>query len=194
MSRRFSSKHPALTDIALLAGNDLAWFSRLRVSRHVNGCDDCQEHLAAFSSLRADVADVPEPALDWSAISADMRANIRLGLEAGECVRKIHSVRRVAPRLAVAMASLVVLLGAGFILHNSHVPPVSQPVARNQSAAPRLEMNRAGIEVRAGGNSLTLLNHRGAVAAQTVGSQGEIRARYIDGETGSVTINNVYLE
>jgi hypothetical protein len=39
-----------------------------------------------------------------------------------------------------------------------------------------------------------LLNGNGAVADQTVNAQGEIRSRYIDGDTGAVTINNVYLQ
>jgi hypothetical protein len=41
---------------------------------------------------------------------------------------------------------------------------------------------------------LIFLNHEGSRADQTVSAQGEIRARYVDGETGSVTITNVYLE
>jgi hypothetical protein len=32
------------------------------------------------------------------------------------------------------------------------------------------------------------------VASQTVSAGGEIRARYVDGDTGAVTINNVSLE
>ena len=39
-----------------------------------------------------------------------------------------------------------------------------------------------------------LLNQEGSVVSHTVSAQGAIRARNIDGNTGSVTINNVYLE
>jgi hypothetical protein len=63
-----------------------------------------------------------------------------------------------------------------------------------RAGAPVLESSGAGLEVRSGGGSMTLLNRHGAVADQTANAQGEIRARYIDGETGTVTINNVYLE
>ena len=55
-------------------------------------------------------------------------------------------------------------------------------------------MTESGLEIRTGANSLTLLNHHGNAANQTVSAQGDIGARYIDGETGSVTINNVYLQ
>jgi hypothetical protein len=41
---------------------------------------------------------------------------------------------------------------------------------------------------------MMLLNRPGVVASQTVSAGGEIRARYVDGDTGAVTINNVSLE
>ena len=61
--------------------------------------------------------------------------------------------------------------------------------------APRLESSNSGLELRTGSNnSMMLLNQAGASISQTVSAQGAIRARNIDANTGSVTINNVYLE
>jgi Cu/Ag efflux protein CusF len=59
---------------------------------------------------------------------------------------------------------------------------------------PVLQSTGAGIELRTGSSSMMLLHRPGAVANQTVSAAGEIRVRYVDSETGAVTINNVSLE
>jgi hypothetical protein len=55
-----------------------------------------------------------------------------------------------------------------------------------------LESTESGLEFRKGDSSLTLLNHVGSVADQTVSAQGVIGARYVD--AGGVTTNHVYLQ
>ena len=181
--------HPRETELALFASGDCGVFSQFRLGRHVRRCAECEQKVEEFESFRADVAadDFLPPGLDWNRLAAEMRANIHLGLEAGECVRPLHAEWRWNPRIALACASLALLIGAGFLLKNPH----SQPVASEQ-AVQILESTGAGLELRTGSVSLTLLNHHGAAAAQTVSAQGEIRARYID--AGAVTINNVSLQ
>jgi hypothetical protein len=49
------------------------------------------------------------------------------------------------------------------------------------------------VEIRSGVSSLELLNRKASITDQTVGAQGQIGVRYVD-DTGSVTINNVYLQ
>jgi hypothetical protein len=176
--------HPSEADLALFAGNDNGALSRFRLGRHVRQCAECEQKVAEFQSLRSGLGfDLPA-GLDWNRLAAEMRANIRLGLEAGECVRTSRGRWRWNPRIAVACASLLLLLGAGFVLHS----PLPQP-ASAELAGPVLESTGSGLELRTGSTSLMLLNHHGAVADQTVSAQGEIRARYID--AGAVTINNV---
>ena len=66
-------------------------------------------------------------------------------------------------------------------------------LSRQPRVLPVLESTGSGLELRAGASSLTILNHHGAIADQTVSAQGEIRATLYRWP-GAVTINNVYLE
>lgn len=183
-------KHLSDTDLALLASRDTGWLRRIVLQRHLRGCGECQDQVAGYQALRAERMELPE--LNWNALAAEMRANIRLGLEAGECVRELPVAGKWNPRLAIAFACLAMLVGASFLLRPGRAVVVSETKVYE---APRLESTNMGLELRTGSNSsLTLLNHEGSVVSQTVSAQGAIRARNIDGDTGSVTINNVYLE
>jgi len=173
-------------DLALLAGGESGRVSRFLLNRHVRGCADCLQKIEAFREVREQTALMPEPAVNWDSLAAEMRANIYLGLEAGACIRPVVPGRKVQIRVGLAFASLATVIAAGFLMKT----PVAKPAP--QTAV--LEVTGSGLEVRSKGGSLTLLNHHGAVADQTVSAQGAIRARYIDGEAGTVTINNVYLE
>jgi hypothetical protein len=183
-------KHPSEADLALFAGGEASGLSRFFLNRHVRDCRACMDQVNRFELLRLELREFHPPALDWNRLAMEMRANIHVGLEAGECVRQA-SVGRGGwnPKLAVALASLLMLIGAGFLL-KSPAPRVPQEAAKEAAAV--LESTGSGLELRHGGSSLTLLNHDGVAADQTVSAQGEIRARYVDG--GAVTINNVYLE
>jgi hypothetical protein len=181
--------HPAANDLALLAGGDAGAFHRFFLDRHVRGCADCQGKIADFRQLREELSqDDSLPDLNWNSLAAEMRANIRLGLEAGACVRSARLSNGWNPRLTVAFASLLLLLASSFFLRDG------RPHVAVESAGPILQSSGSGVEFRTGHNSLTLLNRHGAAADQTVSAQGRVGARYIDGETGAVTINNVYLQ
>jgi hypothetical protein len=184
--------HPRENDLALLAGGEAGRIRRFLLDRHVRTCADCQETIGEYRELRAGLAGVELPDLNWNFLAADMRANIRLGLEAGACVRTPPIFRRWNLRPAIALASLLLFVVAGEFLRDARP---HRPAAAD-SATPVLASTGLGIEISKGANnSLTLLNHHGnAVVNQTVSAQGEIGAGYIDGETGSVTINNVYLQ
>jgi hypothetical protein len=179
--------HPAANDLALLAGGEAGQIRRFFLERHVRGCLDCQGKIAEFQHLRDEICQFDLPDLNWNSLGAEMRANIRLGLEAGACVRNTHVSRNWNPRLSVGFASLLLLVASSFFLRDVRTRP-----AGADSQVPVLQSSGSGIELRSGENSLTLLNHRGVTANQTVSAQGRIAARYID--AGSVTINNVYLQ
>ncbi len=182
--------HPTESELALYAGGDCGRIARFFLNRHIRDCGECQETVAEFEMLRLETASADFPVVNWNQLAREMHANINLGLEAGACVAPVRVNRVWEPRMAFAFASLLFLAGSAFFLSQPG-KPVPSPVAAAQTV---LESSGAGLEVRSGGTSITLLNRHGAVAEQTVGAQGEIRARYIDGETGAVTINNVYLE
>jgi hypothetical protein len=180
--------HPAENDLALLAGGDIGPVQRFLLNRHVENCADCQVKLTGYSALRSELADSELPDLNWNFLAADMRANIRLGLEAGACVRASNPIWTWRPQFTVAFASLLLLAGASLFVREARVYRASEP------ATPVLRMTGLGVELRTGRTSLILLNSHGTAANQTVSAQGGMGTRYIDGETESVTINNVYLQ
>jgi hypothetical protein len=184
--------HPTEVELALLAGGECGVVTQFFLNRHVRKCERCLDTVAEFVMLRHNVAE-QEPHLDWGRLEAEMRANIHLGLEAGECVRTPRQARPWNPRMAVAFASLMLLLGAGVLMRVPKAPSAHTQEANGQSTpASVLESTGSGLELRNGDSSLTILNRYGSVADQTVSAQGVIGARYVD--AGGVTTNHVYLE
>jgi hypothetical protein len=189
--------HPSETQLALLAGGDCNWFKRLWLHTHVSRCGDCRDAIASFHELRSSLHEMPLPAVavkdaDWERLADEMSANIRLGLEAGECIAPAQAEaapRSWIPRLAWGMAGVVVLVGAGMFLRGL-LPHTELPVVH----AAVVESTSKGIQVRTGAGSMTLLNLSDEQPDQTVTSQGAVRARYVDGNTGTVTITSVYAE
>ncbi len=183
-------QHPDETELALGASGDCGVWAGFRLRRHVRGCTECQAAMESFTDLRGALSADLTHGTNWDERALEMRANIRLGLEAGECVRgagvAVVAAPRWNPRFALALASLFLLAGAGIFLRETPTAPVNFP--------PTLASSDAGIEFRSGETSVMLLNRNGVVADQTVSTLGEIRSRYIDGDTGAVTINNVYLQ
>jgi anti-sigma factor RsiW len=188
-------KHPNLAALALHAGGDLAPLARWRVGRHLAKCASCRRELAAFGAAREilpEMAAIPEA--PWNRLAAEMKANIRLGLAAGECVRAEDLPAAVAPpfagvRAAVAFASVIALVAAGLFLER----PAQAPDAGSFLGA-EVRATANGIQVRGGGGALQILNP--GVEANDVNytpdAQGSMRARYVDPGTGYVTVTDVY--
>lgn len=187
-------KHPSQAILALHAGGDLGVFARWRAERHLAGCERCREDVAGYTELRVVLPDLGEtPELPWTRLASEMKANIRLGLAAGECVRAEEKPLRQSlfsgARAAVAVASVVALLVTGFVLeHPAPVPASIDGVELRTTAA------GDGIQVRDGSHALRLLHPGAHNVTYSVGAQGSMRARYVDPETGNVTVNNVYAE
>ncbi|MGD0500273.1 MAG: hypothetical protein ABSC23_17775 [Bryobacteraceae bacterium] len=188
-------KHPNQATLALHAGGDLPLFARWRTGRHLATCVQCRAEAADFEAMRAILPEMAEtPEVPWRRLAGEMKANIRLGLAAGECVRSDDAPLRGTPafagaRAAVAFFSVAALLVTGLILE--HPAPVAD-VARYGGVDLRSTAN--GIEVRGGGEALRLL-HGGAEGKDvtyTPGAQGAMRARYMDSETDYVTVASVY--
>jgi hypothetical protein len=194
-------KHPNQATLALHSGGDLGPFARWRTNRHLAHCDRCREEVAAFSGLREVLPELGEmPELPWNRLAAEMKANIRLGLAAGECVRMTDVPLRRSlfsgARAAVALAIVGALMVTGLLLEH----PIPRP-----NFAPGMpyslpfdgvvvQSTRYGIEVGEG-KQLLQLRHLGASSVTySVNAQGSIRARFVDPKTGYVTINNVYVE
>lgn len=193
--------HPVPQQLALFAGGDLAAWSNWRVARHLHQCQDCSSEVAAYRGAAQDIEQLRElPAdLDWEDLAMEMKANIRLGLAAGECVEQ----ETVGPgifgwRLVAVMASVLVLLASGWLLHmpfsrveqakmTAPLPPISEPGVLLQATS-------TGIQVQENGQSLTMLHRANEPATVSINTSGSVRARYVDSDTGQVTITNVYTE
>jgi hypothetical protein len=185
-------RHPNQAALALLAGGDLGLVARWKAERHVAHCDRCRREVAAHQELRDALPDLGEiPEVSWIPLAAEMKANIRLGLTAGECVRLAKPPLRETAwftrgRAVVAFASAAVLLVAGLVLE--------RPAPRAFSDVVVVQATPNGIQVRGAGQSLGLMHQGARDVTYSVGAQGSMRARYVDPETGLVTINNVYVE
>jgi hypothetical protein len=183
-------KHPSEMDLALFAGGELSRWKQWRVGKHLNDCQACRRDTADFSASRVETAALAElPEVSWNRLAAEMKANIRLGLEAGECVSPHSGPRLVfSPRVLAACASLAALLVASVFLQRP-----SPRGADIKTTGPVLETSGVGIQFREGDQGIMLLNRR-AHDVHDLATGRAMRESYVDSETGQVTINNVYVE
>ena len=204
-------RHPNQATLALHAGGDLGLWGRWITQRHLSKCGLCRDEAAAFAGVREilpELAEIPE--VPWNHLAAEMRANIRLGLAAGECVRAGaasvlraevlqgdtfrgeggESVRETplfsGTRAALAFAGIVVMVATGLIL--THPSPVAG------KEGPLVQATENGIQIRAGGRAFRLMNVGAKTVTYSASADGSMGARYVDPETGYVTINNVYVQ
>jgi hypothetical protein len=185
-------KHPNQSTLALHAGGDLGFFARWKTARHLAKCELCRDEMAAFDEIREmlpDLAEIPE--IQWNRLAAEMKANVRLGLAAGECVRPSESPLRerrlfTGARAAVALASIVTLVATGILLQNT------TPALADERTV--VQTTTDGIQVGTGDQAFRLMNKGAQNVTYSVGAQGSMGARYVDPKTGYVTINNVYAE
>jgi len=189
--------HVSESDLALFAGNDLGALGRWRVNRHLRQCKACRCELERFAEagdlLALESAALPKGA-GWDRLSAEMAANIRLGLAAGRIVAPAQApAEKFTWRPAAVIASATALLITAWWLNVPHGKQYRAPQSAAQSAL-LVQRTDAGIEVRNGNNTLTLLRPRTASAPVEVSTPGSLRERFVDDETGQVTINNVYAE
>jgi hypothetical protein len=198
--------------LALYSGGDLGWWDRMRVSLHVRDCAECSEAVELFcvnrEALRAQAGELPA-GIDWNRLSTEMVANIRVGLAAGRCVeqrRPALVAHRFRP--AAVVASIAALFVGGWWLSVSsdpglHVSTAMQfrqvlhalqrtPAAQSVDNAVTVGSTQDGLEVKQNGAVLRIGHPGAAPALVTASTAGSVRARYIDEDTGQVTITNVY--
>ncbi len=187
-------KHPAGSQLALFAGGDLALLNRWRVQRHLAECDYCRREVEslrhAADQIRTASLD-PIPGLNWTRLADEMTANIHLGLEAGECVAiPTRRPERMGWKAAAVTAGITCTLAAAWWLN----PVPKRQLHTMQAAHVEMRTTASGIQLNENGNALTLLHTRGRQKPIIVSAPGTLRARFVDIETGQVTINNVYTE
>jgi hypothetical protein len=186
-------KHPNQAALALHAGGDLGPFARWKIARHLARCGRCREEVESYGAVREMMPALTEvPDLPWGRLAAEMRANINLGLAAGECVRADEAPLREKPffarsRMAVACASILALVATGVFLQ--HYPGSASP---SRFEGVELQSTGNGIQVREPGGALRLLHEGARDVTYTHGAQGSIGASYVDPDTGYVTVTKLY--
>jgi hypothetical protein len=190
-------KHPTSEQLALYSAGDLAWNQRLPVAWHVRSCAACAAEVQAYGEARAQLqsgaAELP-PHLDWDLLAAEMKANIRLGWTAGAIVGSAPvESRPVADaagwRVAVVLASLSFVVAAGWWLRSTAPLGVAPP-----AAAMVFDARPEGVALQQQDRAFTLLSPSAQPVTTTVNWDGGARARYVDAETGQVTLHHVYSE
>jgi len=207
------SKHVTEADLAVYAAGDVSWWAQPLTRLHVSRCAVCKGRAEAYRAdqqrIRELATDLPA-GLDWDRLAAEIHANIRVGLEAGECVAP-RTGRRGIPagwRVAAAMAGFTALLISAWWLNMPAAQTASLGRAmkamthwqisrglRFEDSGPLVEATAAGIELRENGSALAVthgVNSRPVAVSLSV--QGSARARYIDSDTGQVTITSVYAQ
>lgn len=188
-------RHPHCTDLALYAGGDLPLWRRLSIAWHLKRCPACSEEVDRYGEQRRLTAELsaslPDD-LNWDALAAEMKANIQLGLAAGECVsERAAAPHRLGWRAAAAIACATVIIVSGWWLY---FPRLHPPAAGQEEEGAVLAATSDGIELKDEDRALTLMHASSEPVMLSVSAGGGMEAHYIDDETGMVTINNVYVQ
>ena len=202
-------KHVSESDLALYASGDLGGWQRWTAALHVRRCIECRELAEAYRTLRADARSETSalPAgLDWDRLSAEMRANIHVGLAAGECVtpaaqrERKHAVHSVWRPAAAVAALAIVVTGAWWLnvpasdrLALAHVLR-GLPAGVGEDRGPVVVATPAGIEFRENGSSLGVGLSGAKPEEVSLSVGGSASARFVDEDTGQVTITSVYVQ
>lgn len=184
-------RHPNQATLALHAGGDLGAVKRWFTTRHLTQCALCREEVAGFHEMRELLPNLAElPDISWNRMAAEIKANVRLGLEAGECVRGVEMPLRIASplggwRAVVAFASVIMLVGGCMVLE--------RPTPVVHLAGSSVQSSDTGVQTQSGDERMLGLSNSGAQrVTYTMSAQGSVGARYVDPVTGVVTINTVY--
>jgi hypothetical protein len=203
-------RHTPDNDLALYASGDLALFRRAKVWLHVRGCEECTGLVEAFRAnrlkLRESAANLPD-GLDWEALSGEMTANIRVGLAAGECVApRVHKRAAWPWRPAAVAAGVTALVMAAWWLNMpfadtealgrafraiAHGGRLTLPAEERGTI---VEASFSGVGLRENGSRLGIEQSGVRPVSFSVSAQGSASARYVDDDTGQVTITSVYVQ
>lgn len=196
-------KHPAISDLAIHAGGDLPWWKAWRMDRHVDGCEQCRREIALFRdasvAFREQTSDLPED-IAWDRMAGEMRANIRLGLEASEAIRAYDAPAPETSNpvftwpMAAAAAGILVLLSIGYWA--AAVRKSEQLAAARGPEPVVLEASERGVGISDGSKGMELYAPKTArqAAIVTVSTGGAATAQYLDEDTGQITVNHVFVD
>jgi hypothetical protein len=206
MPMQNSGIHPGIEMLALYSRGDLSWRQRWGVWRHVQGCGACDNQVARFRSAipvlrqaaKEETLAGSEPIANWSSLEREMIGNIKVGLDAARCIENVGRSHSTGRRLALTTGLLSVVLTVGWIMNvpaaqRLHLEDSLRRITGLYRPSPSgtvVQTTAHGIAVRSQGATLTLLNPSSATVS--LSGPSAVGARYIDDETGQITITNVY--
>jgi len=199
------ARHPNPETLALYSAGDLRLMTRLKVGRHVARCGDCEQQVLLFRSARTELKREAgeqtltgyEAIVSWPSLEREMMGNIAVGLDAARCIENVGRKRVVAYKLAL-VSGLTILFAAGWA---THIPQgETQRLAdalrrtvgleRPEIKGTVLRATSEDVFVRTQGATLKIMHPPSAVVSMS--GTSAVAARYVDEETGQVTITNVY--
>jgi hypothetical protein len=200
-----ASEHPGIEILSLYSAGDLPFLLRFQTGRHVKDCAACEQQVVSFRAVKTELRREAhgeiltgfEAIADWHALESDMLGNIRVGVAAGHCIQNVGRGRRIGSRLAWA-AGMTALFAAGWMARmpaedNRRIISALRQVVgleRTPFNGTVVKSTPDGIAVRAQGATLTILHPQSAVVSMS--GPASVTARYVDDDTGQVTITNVY--
>ncbi len=178
-------------ECALLAGNDAGFWPRLKARLASRGADAPRPDETAFAQIRAEMPrfrELPEY-FAWDNLAAEMKANILVGVEAGEAIRSRPAPVAVGWKAGLAFAALALVVVSGYWWRTpDYFASQEAPVVSLLEARP------GGLELQNRETALTVMYGRDSGQLALSGGLGSIRADYVDEETGQLTVAHVYSE
>lgn len=189
---------------ALYSRSDLPWTVRLKIKQHLRHCEECAGQVESFRAAATQLKQEAEAntltgfeaIADWSRLEGEMIGNIAVGVAAARCVDGIRH-RGVVWWRAAFVLGLGALFVAGWVTHipreeTDHLLLSLRQWAGMETASVGtvLRSSPESVVVRAQGATLSLMHPKSAVVS--ISGASAIEARYVDEETGQVTITGVY--
>ena len=208
--------HLSETTLALYVSADLPLWRRALVGLHVARCSWCRQMAEIYRDDRLRVREIASempPGVNWDKLSAEITANIRVGLAAGECVApRKKKTAALGWRPAAAMAGLAALLVCAWVLNmpststqelgraftaiwSGHVLNAGGVSPVRDTHGLVVEVNSSGIELLENGSTvLGVSQDQSKLVDVSASAEGSASARYVDDNTGQMTITSVYAQ
>lgn len=208
MNGRGDTIHPEIRTLALYASGDLRGLAAWRMDWHIRRCRQCGNEVTAFREANAELKRSAErqavaaigSLTNWNRLEREMAGNIAVGVAASRCIdRSVHKrvliSRGILAGLAAAVLCLAVWIvyfpmqnGQDLVASAGNASGNGTPAGRSTDTI--IETTPEGITVQTPRARLTILHPSSAVISLARGPG--VSARYIDEETGQVTITTVY--
>jgi hypothetical protein len=203
------SDHPSSEDLALLVGGEMPYVHRWQVQDHVHHCAKCEHELEQFQAAHAELRRLAEAEMltgyeaigEWVRLEREMAGNISVGVAAARAIGNVGRHRLHSWRVAALAGGLALVFAAGWLLNvpgddTSRILGAFRTAWSGPQVAAGiiLQTTPHGVSVRSQGAMLTVLHPASANVTASFTSNSSVAMRYVDDETGQVTITNVYGE